>query len=51
MVNKLSKKERKHAFKKLEGWLYTKAVSQDASPDSTRNLNYFNIFNLFFKFD
>jgi hypothetical protein len=45
-MSKLSKKERKRAFKKLEGWLYTKAVAQDASPDSTRNLNYFNVLKL-----
>ena len=47
MDNKISKKERKCTFKKLEGWFYTKNTLEYAAPDkSIYKLDYYNVLKL-----
>ena len=47
MSNKLSKKERKTAFKKLEGWFSNKVIFEYGIPDnSIKKLDMFNVLKL-----
>ena len=47
MVNKLSKKERKAAFKKLEGWFFNKNTLEYAAPNkSIYKLDRYNVLKL-----